>query len=41
MASRNKISKFWLVVHTVLAICTGGLWLIPIGIWWVMQNSKK
>ena len=39
--SRRKISKFWLIVHSILGLCTGGLWLIPVVIWYMMTNSKK
>lgn len=42
MASNNgRISKGWLLVNLILTFVTGGLWLIPLGIWWGAKMLKN
>jgi len=41
MANNAKISKFWLVFNIVMTLMTGGFWLIPVVIWFLMVKAKK
>jgi len=27
----------WVMFHTVMVCCTGGLWFIPLIIWWIIK----
>ena len=40
--SRNKsgVSLLAVTVHTFLVLMTGGFWLIPLFIWWLLNNKK-
>lgn len=38
--SSRKVSKFAILIHVILTLCTGGLWLIPLAIWYLLSNSK-
>lgn len=36
----RKVSLFKILVHTALTLLTGGLWLIVLGIKFLLSNSR-
>lgn len=38
--NENKVSMVAVVFHTFMVLITGGFWLIPLGIWWLLNNKK-
>lgn len=38
---RKKTSKGAIVLHTFLVLITGGLWVIPLGIWFLLTVGKR
>lgn len=40
MSTRNKTSLFAVVIHTFLVLITGGLWLIPLVVWFLLNHKK-
>lgn len=36
----RKVSLFKILVHTTLTILTGGLWLVVLGIKFLLSNSR-
>ena len=37
----KKVSLIAVVIHTFMVLITGGFWLIPLIIWWLLNNIKK
>lgn len=38
--NKNKVSLWAVAFHTFLVLITGGFWLIPLFIWWLLNNKK-
>lgn len=36
----RRVSKGKILFHVILTILTGGLWLIPLAIWFFLSNSR-
>lgn len=36
----NRVSLFAVAMHTFLVLITGGFWLVPLAIWWLLNNKK-
>jgi hypothetical protein len=39
-AKQNNVSMFTVAFHTFLVLITGGFWLIPLAIWYILNNKK-
>ncbi len=40
MSTKTSVSLWTVAMHTILVVATGGFWLIPLVIWYLVNNKK-
>lgn len=41
MARKSKVGGISVLMHLILTLLTGGLWLIVLLIWWLLVGIRK
>lgn len=36
---KKSVGLGTVLLHVVLTLATGGLWLVGLGIWWILNNA--
>jgi hypothetical protein len=39
--ARNKVGVGTILLHTLLVLITGGLWLLPLGVWFLFKVGRR